>query len=109
MLPVLTPALATGFLLLPMLVAGAANADNTIDTEDHNTFKSLSGRRVYKRVCMACHTLNVWGAPKLGDGSAWADRIAKGSEALRLCTSVQFKASVPCPRAACASSVLMMN
>lgn len=44
--------------------------------------KPLSGRRVYKRVCMACHTLSVWGAPKLGDRSAWAERIGKGRGAL---------------------------
>lgn len=44
--------------------------------------KPLSGRKVYQRVCMACHTLEVWGAPKLGDRSAWAARVAKGMEAL---------------------------
>lgn len=43
---------------------------------------ALSGRRVYQRVCMACHTLSVWGAPKLGDRAAWTPRISKGKEAL---------------------------
>lgn len=31
---------------------------------------------------MACHTLSVWGAPKLGDRAAWVDRIRKGRQAL---------------------------
>jgi cytochrome c5 len=31
---------------------------------------------------MACHTLSVWGAPKLGDSEAWSGRIAKGKPAL---------------------------
>ena len=44
--------------------------------------RPLSGRSVYKRVCMACHTLSVWGAPKLGDRAAWAARVAKGRTAL---------------------------
>ncbi len=44
--------------------------------------KPLPGRRVYKRVCMACHTSNLWGAPKLGDPLAWEGRISKGREAL---------------------------
>jgi len=72
--------------ILFMLVAGVSTADDATSAADKviadDTFKPLSGRRVYKRVCMACHTLSVWGAPKLGDGKAWADRIAKGKEAL---------------------------
>ena len=31
---------------------------------------------------MACHTTGAGGAPKLGDVAAWADRIAKGNDAL---------------------------
>ncbi len=51
-------------------------------TSDSPSLKPLSGRRVYKRVCMACHTLSVWGAPKLGDREAWEKRTAKGKETL---------------------------
>lgn len=51
---------------------------------DKKVFKPLSGRRVYKRICMACHTMDVWGfgAPQLGKMKVWAPRIAKGKEAL---------------------------
>ena len=65
-------------------------------TEDENsTFKPLSGRRVYKRACMACHTLSVWGAPKLGDRKAWTIRIKKGKEALYYSVLNGFKGMPP--------------
>ena len=41
-----------------------------------------SGEEVYNAACMACHTTGAAGAPKLGDVAAWADRIAKGTDAL---------------------------
>ncbi len=41
-----------------------------------------SGEEVYNAACMACHATGAAGAPKLGDVAAWADRIAKGSDAL---------------------------
>lgn len=43
-----------------------------------------SGEDVYNAACMACHTTGAGGAPMLGDVAAWADRIAKGTEALHL-------------------------
>lgn len=41
-----------------------------------------SGEDVYNAACMACHTTGAGGAPMLGDVVAWADRIAKGTDAL---------------------------
>ena len=41
-----------------------------------------SGEDVYNAACMACHATGAAGAPKLGDVAAWADRIAKGADAL---------------------------
>lgn len=41
-----------------------------------------SGQEVYDTACMACHATGAGGAPKLGDTAAWADRIAKGIDAL---------------------------
>ena len=41
-----------------------------------------SGEDVYNAACMACHSTGAAGAPKLGDAAAWADRIAKGNDAL---------------------------
>ncbi len=41
-----------------------------------------SGEDVYNAACLACHTTGAGGAPMLGDAAAWADRIAKGTDAL---------------------------
>jgi cytochrome c5 len=41
-----------------------------------------SGEDVYNAACMACHSTGAAGAPKLGDAAGWADRIAKGNDAL---------------------------
>ena len=41
-----------------------------------------SGEDVYNSACMACHSTGVAGAPKLGDAAAWAERIARGNDAL---------------------------
>ena len=50
------------------------------DASDPASLKS--GEQVYAAVCTACHTAGVAGAPKSGDASAWAPRIATGHEAL---------------------------
>jgi len=40
------------------------------------------GEEVYNAACVACHSTGAAGAPKYGDVAAWADRIAKGPDAL---------------------------
>ena|SRR5690606_30093586 len=43
----------------------------------------LTGPQVYDAVCIACHgPPGLGGAPALGDGDAWAPRIAQGMETL---------------------------
>jgi cytochrome c5 len=39
-------------------------------------------KEIYDTLCTTCHSIGVAGAPKFGDQAAWADRIAKGKEAL---------------------------
>ena len=42
-----------------------------------------TGPQVYNAVCIACHAApGVGGAPALGDGDAWAARIAQGMDTL---------------------------
>lgn len=43
---------------------------------------AADGEAVYNKVCIKCHKSGVMGAPKLGDKSAWAARIAKGKNEL---------------------------
>lgn len=41
-----------------------------------------SGKGVYDATCAVCHAAGVAGAPKLGDATAWATRIANGQDPL---------------------------
>jgi len=40
------------------------------------------GEAVYNAACSACHATGVAGAPKVGDKSGWAARLAKGKPIL---------------------------
>jgi cytochrome c5 len=44
--------------------------------------KPRDGLTVYNAICKACHEGGLAGAPKTGDKSAWAPRIASGNAAL---------------------------
>ncbi|CAN7152623.1 c-type cytochrome [Trinickia sp. LjRoot230] len=50
------------------------------DANAPHVFKT--GEEVFKAVCSTCHGTGVAGAPKFGDSSAWAPRIAQGFEGL---------------------------
>ena len=41
-----------------------------------------TGEQAFTKVCSACHSLGINGAPKIGDHAAWGPRIAQGKEAL---------------------------
>jgi len=43
---------------------------------------AMTGPQVYNSACIACHSAGVGGAPIVGDGAQWADRIAQGMETL---------------------------
>jgi len=43
----------------------------------------LTGPEVYNEICVSCHTPpGIGGAPALGDGDAWAARVAQGMDTL---------------------------
>ena len=42
-----------------------------------------SGKEIWKGTCSGCHQSGLLGAPKIGDKSAWAPRIAKGMDTLK--------------------------
>jgi len=44
--------------------------------------KYENGTEVYENVCQVCHASGLAGAPKVGDKSAWAPRIAQGKSTL---------------------------
>ncbi len=41
-----------------------------------------TGDQAFEKVCSACHSTGVNGAPKIGDHAAWGPRIAQGKETL---------------------------
>ena len=43
---------------------------------------NLTGEQVYGQVCKTCHEAGLAGAPKAGDKSAWAPRVAQGEKTL---------------------------
>ena len=43
---------------------------------------SRTGKAVYDALCFSCHAAGLAGAPKMGDVSAWQNRINKGFDAL---------------------------
>ena len=44
--------------------------------------KPRDGATIYNSICKACHEAGLAGAPKTGDRTAWAPRIATGTAAL---------------------------
>lgn len=53
------------------------------------------GKNTYEHVCIACHGTGVAGAPKFGNKSAWAPRIAKGWDTLKQHALHGFKGMPP--------------
>lgn len=43
---------------------------------------AAAGQGVYMNFCASCHASGIAGAPKVGDKSAWAERSAKGTDAM---------------------------
>ncbi|MDE2221400.1 MAG: cytochrome c5 family protein [Gammaproteobacteria bacterium] len=67
-------------------VAGADNSALAIQAPPQAMSVALvvpkDGPALYEAVCKNCHAASVAGAPKFGDHSAWAPRIAKGKTTL---------------------------
>lgn len=55
----------------------------TIEVRDASAGAAVrSGEDVFKAQCAACHATGAAGAPKLGDGGAWAPRLTAGYDGL---------------------------
>jgi cytochrome c5 len=70
-------------------VAGKDNSALTVSAKSAEPGPAMAGLPIpangeatYKAVCSACHGAGVAGAPKVGDHSAWAARIAQGKSTL---------------------------
>jgi cytochrome c5 len=69
--------------MTPQSVAARIRPVGVVEVKDAADLASLkTGEQVFTGQCSACHTSGALGAPKLGDGGAWAARIKTGLEAL---------------------------
>ena len=64
--------LAAGFAGLALIVTTAAPAADA----------NPKGKALFEKVCTACHTAGIAGAPKFGNAADWAPRIKTGINAL---------------------------
>lgn len=60
----------------------AASSTSSKENSANSTNAAVSGDKVYKSACFACHGTGAAGAPKLGDKAAWKSRIAQGMDTL---------------------------
>ncbi len=67
-------------------VAGKDNSALTVSTSPAGAAPAAdvptTGEQAFTKVCSACHTPGINGAPKIGDHAAWAPRIAQGKDML---------------------------
>jgi len=106
-----TQALASALVLLMLLVVGCSEKETTApqeaapaqapteplaaDKPADTQAASVDGQKIYQTSCQACHATGAAGAPKLGDKDAWAQRIAKGNDALFSSVKNGLKAMPP--------------
>jgi cytochrome c5 len=74
-------------ILIGVAVGPAALADPEEPAAPISTAEAvdapLTGPAVYNEICISCHGApGIGGAPALGDGDAWAARIAQGMDTL---------------------------
>lgn len=63
--------------------APVAQIEQPVDTTQAVATEPVTiGEQVYNKSCFTCHKTGAAGAPKVGDKTAWAPRIAKGMDAL---------------------------
>lgn len=58
------------------------------------TDASIDGKKVYDKVCFACHATGVANSPIFGNKEAWAPRIATGIDTLYM-TALKGKGAMP--------------
>ena len=63
-------------------LASNPTIEQTVVVASVSEIKSFSGADVYKNVCMSCHTSGAAGAPVIGNGAQWSERLSKGKDTL---------------------------
>ena len=63
-------------VLLPLLIV--AGCDGGSAGAGGAAAEVFDAETTYRRYCISCHASGAAGAPRLGDGAAWAPRVAAG-------------------------------
>lgn len=79
--PAAEPALAVfpALAINPSLISLANAAPGTLGIAER---ENLVGAATFRNTCALCHSPGIAGAPRLSDGVAWAERLARGRETL---------------------------
>ncbi len=72
---------AAGTVNMEKTVAQRLQKVGSVEIRDANR-ELKNGAAVFQAQCTACHTPGLAGAPKVGDATAWAPRIATGYQTL---------------------------
>jgi cytochrome c5 len=64
-------------LLIAALLGGCGGANDAAPTKTN-----APGEQTYQRFCFSCHASGISGAPPIGNGAAWAPRLAQGEGVL---------------------------
>lgn len=75
--------------------AGAAAMVSDVMAPVAGTADNANGEKIYNIACIACHSVGVAGAPRLGDNAAWAARIAQGADTLNTHALKGFRGMPP--------------
>ena len=78
----LKPVVTLGDILNGKPTSAAGGDSSNMTTASAGDSASKTPEQLYQGACMACHAAGVANAPKFGDAAAWADRAAKGLDAL---------------------------
>lgn len=62
--------------------SGGALATPVVAANSANGAASDTGKTLFNTTCVACHGTGIAGAPKVGDKSVWAPRLAQGNNVL---------------------------
>ncbi|MCB1737917.1 MAG: cytochrome c5 family protein [Gammaproteobacteria bacterium] len=60
----------------------AGNAATAVSDAVAPATDDAHGKAIYGKACVACHSVGVAGAPRLGDKAAWSARVAQGVDTL---------------------------
>ena len=82
------------FVLTALCLSLTALAGGGPETAEYEE-ESAEAERIYNQTCVVCHGTGVEGAPRTGEPTDWAPRLAYGIEELYISTLQGLPPSMP--------------